>query len=305
MKKIVLTFSPFLYTILFLQAFVFAQENQSAEWIRVQSDNGEFSVEVPAKYDFIVDDNGFSISKYPNDYPLTEAKIFNSYQEKTLVTFEIYKANKKVLDIIRDDDKRDGKSSEIQNGIFKLKQVLLKTDDYYAVRQYFSSANYIYILTAASRNGETSAMKRFFNSLIFNPSAKNNGIPNTVLISALNIIPLTVEANPSPTGKLENPIVPPPLSPKDENSLPVVIIIKPRASFTDTARKKLEDGIISMRLGFSENGGISKVELLRTLGSGLVRQAVFAAFRIKFLPAEKEGKAKVNTKVVEYSFSIY
>lgn len=58
MKKIaqVLPFVFFAFT-----SLVFAQENV-AEWVRVQNDNGEFSIEVPTKHNYFYDKEGFSVS---------------------------------------------------------------------------------------------------------------------------------------------------------------------------------------------------------------------------------------------------
>ncbi len=118
MKKFGFTFTATLAfaALFFLQTNVFAQTNQSSEWIRVRSDDGEFSVEVPADYKFIVDKTGFQVNDTYNNYQLEEVKMFNSYREKTLIAFESYKAGKKALDAIRESDNRNGKSSEIERG---------------------------------------------------------------------------------------------------------------------------------------------------------------------------------------------
>jgi hypothetical protein len=55
MRKITYTFTSLIWIFLIFLSFVSAQESQSADWLRVRSDDGEFSVEVPVNYDFYVD----------------------------------------------------------------------------------------------------------------------------------------------------------------------------------------------------------------------------------------------------------
>src|SRR5215211_1579537 len=80
-------------------ANTFAQDKP--EWIRAVSDNGEFSVEVPAEYGFFADKNGFTVPASSNTYELREMRMFNAYTEKTLISFESYKANKAALEALR------------------------------------------------------------------------------------------------------------------------------------------------------------------------------------------------------------
>ena len=71
----------------------FAQEKPT-EWIRVQSNNGEFSIEVPKRYDFIFDKDGFQISStFADDFEFRNFELRNMYMmnaflDKTLLSFE-------------------------------------------------------------------------------------------------------------------------------------------------------------------------------------------------------------------------
>lgn len=297
-----------LFTLLFLPMFAVGQNNQSAEWIRVQSDNGEFSIEFPAQHIFIADKTGFSVSENSNNYSLEEMRMFNAFQDKTLLSFECYKANKKALKAIgNEDDKNTGSASETKNADFTIRQFVKKNADSYTIRQYFNSKNYIYILTASSRVGETPTMKRFFDSLIFDPSASakagNNLIAGAILFSALKVSQIEIDEKPEPLKKPDDKNTPSPPSP--DNILPLLLISKPRPAYTDAARMGGQIGTIQMRLTFSKDGGIVKAGFLKTLKYGLVRQAFFAALRIKFLPSEKDGEPQTVAKIVEYSFSLY
>lgn len=294
------------FTLFLIFTFIFSFEiqAQNSEWIRVQSNNGEFSIEVPTEHNFFYDKDGFVVSEGSSRFEVKEMNMLNAYPEKTLVSFESYKANKKALDIMREQDKKKGKSSEFKRENYSVKQVVIQTDKSYTVRQYFNSKDYIYILTAASREGETQIMKRFLDSLVFNPnSAEKN--PKAIQFANLKVTIPKLDPNPSPKKAADKSSVSKPNSPKDENALPIVILLKHKPAFTDAARFVGADGLIRLRPTFSADGSITKVELHKTLGEGLLRQAVFAVLRMKFLPEEKDGKPQTVTKTVEYNFTLY
>lgn len=308
MKRLII-----LITFILLAFSVSNAQDQTAEWIRVQSDNGEFSIEVPAEYGFFADKNGFSIAENPNTYFLQEMNMLNAFHEKTLLSFESYKASKSGLDKIRERDSGKGESSEIKREGYRIKQIIIKNDNSYTVRQYFNSKNYIYILTAASRDGETPALKRFLDSLVFNSSgakttqaAPLDAKLKIISFSTLKATPIEVDANPQllkkPDGANNDSSA---LPTKDKKSLPLVVLYKSPPSYTNGARTIGEQGIIRLRLDFSQAGYISKIAFLNSLREGLLRQAIFAALRIKFLPQEKDDRPQTVTKIVEYSFSIY
>ncbi len=73
-----------------------------------------------------------------------------------------------------------------------------------------------------------------------------------------------------------------------------VILFLPSIFFAQAENKQLQWTIIE-----SPKGELSK------MNKGLVINSVDAARRIKFLPAEVDGKPVDVTKIVEYSFSIY
>lgn len=284
--------------------FSFAVQAQTSEWIRTQSDNGEFSIVIPAKYGFFADRNGFSISDSGNGYLLADMNMFNAYHEKTLLSFESYKAGKGALDALQEKETKNGKSSEIKTTDYKMKQYIFETEDSYMVKRYFGSKNYIYVLTAASRTGETPAMKRFFDSMKFNPKGKiADSTVKVVLFSALQATPIEMDSNSVDTKPIDNN--PPMPNSKDDEITKLLILYKPLASYTNAARRKMEQGNIRMRIAFSQDGRVSKVQVLQQLEAGLVRQAIFSAIRIKFLPQEKNNAPVTVSKLIEYSFNIY
>ncbi|MEO6590436.1 MAG: energy transducer TonB [Pyrinomonadaceae bacterium] len=92
---------------------------------------------------------------------------------------------------------------------------------------------------------------------------------------------------------------------KEESKTNLLILTKPKPSYTDKARKSNTTGEVRLRVTFLANGGIGEVTPVTGLKNGLTEQAIKAAQKIAFLP-QKYGDKKVSiTKVVVYTFTIY
>src|SRR5262249_45017674 len=93
----------------------------------------------------------------------------NAFYQGTLISFESYDASKAALDALYGDDTfnrgTDRAKSTVKKQGFVIRQLIIKTGGAFAIRQYVSSKDHIYILTAASRKGETAEMRRFLDSL--------------------------------------------------------------------------------------------------------------------------------------------
>ena len=302
MKKIASVLTFLFCLVLFSPVFVFSQGTVSgsggADWIRVQSDNGEFSIEVPAIHGFFRDAEGFLLTDSMDSYQLREMNMLNAFHEKTLLSFESYKVGnpKAVARMLQNRERKNGKLTQIsRNGsAVEIKQISLKIEKVFAVQQFITSKNHLYILTAAARDGETQTAKRFLDSLIFEPEIKTS--PSSPPATGLKIVRFSelkqslieLDRNPEPYKKPDTSKNA--AAAKGKDSLPVAVITKPRPSFTDAARQRREEGIIQIRVTFSEEGRITKVGFLKTLREGLLREATLAALRMKFLPGEKDGK---------------
>jgi TonB family protein len=89
------------------------------------------------------------------------------------------------------------------------------------------------------------------------------------------------------------------------NITPLKIIAKPRAGYTDQARKAGISGTIRLMVAFTGKGVVENILVLTSLGYGLDAEAVRAAKGIKYEPETRNGKPVTAVKTVEYSFTIY
>jgi TonB family protein len=83
------------------------------------------------------------------------------------------------------------------------------------------------------------------------------------------------------------------------------IIMKPRANYTEAARRSRTQGKVVLRVLFYANGAIGDVSVVSGLENGLTEEAVKAARKMVFLPAQKDGARVSVVKAAEYSFTIY
>lgn len=91
-----------------------------------------------------------------------------------------------------------------------------------------------------------------------------------------------------------------------DNQTPLKILSKPRAEYTDKARAAgFTGGVARLAVGFSADGRVRHVLIIKPLGYGLDEQSVKAARAIKFEPELKDGKPISVVKIVEYSFTLY
>jgi TonB family protein len=100
-------------------------------------------------------------------------------------------------------------------------------------------------------------------------------------------------------------LTPPPETVKDPNKDRAVIVVKPRAMYTEQARKTRTTGSVALRVALLANGGIGNIRVLKALPLGLTENAIAAAKKIVFLPVRVNGVPVSNVVTIEYGFSIY
>jgi TonB family protein len=83
------------------------------------------------------------------------------------------------------------------------------------------------------------------------------------------------------------------------------ILSKPRATYTDAARRAETGGSVLLEVTFLANGEIGDITPVNELPHGLTEASIEAARKIKFRPAMSDGQPVTSVKTIEYSFSIY
>lgn len=301
-------------TFLFAFSVLANAQETSTEWMRLQSVNNEFSIEIPKNVSYFYDEDGFLLGKTGGqDYQYSQMQMLNAASEKTAMSIEIYKVTspKNHLNLLIENAHVNTSKLDAPKDFFVKQYEKTSVRDYANdkdveisfISRYIASKTHIYVITAANRGKRSEAFERFFSSIRLGENQAD-----AVNISSLK--PLKIE-NINQDVTVQNAPLPQQTTDIDKiaemkkNPTPVLIIMKPKASYTSAARKSLTTGNIRLRASFAENGSVSKIAILSTLPDGLNRSAFFSALRIKFIPNEKEGEFDTVTKIIEYGFSIY
>jgi TonB family protein len=75
-------------------------------------------------------------------------------------------------------------------------------------------------------------------------------------------------------------------------------------SYTEAARENRVEGVVRLRVVLCPSGSVSNVRVVKGLPDGLTEQAIVAARKIKFEPAEKDGEQVAQFVVLEYNFRL-
>lgn len=88
-------------------------------------------------------------------------------------------------------------------------------------------------------------------------------------------------------------------------SSPVFVTSKPRATYTDEARRNNVEGTVIVKVSLLASGNVGSVSVIRGLPHGLTERAISAARQMKFEPKKVDGVPVSVTQTFEYRFDIY
>jgi TonB family protein len=84
----------------------------------------------------------------------------------------------------------------------------------------------------------------------------------------------------------------------------VEVLYKPRPAYTEEARKLKVEGEVLVEVLFSASGHIKVLHVVKGLGHGLDETAVQAASKIRFKPAERDGRAVDSIAIARITFQL-
>lgn len=80
---------------------------------------------------------------------------------------------------------------------------------------------------------------------------------------------------------------------------------KPEPGFTEESRRNGVTGTVELRMALRADGTVTDISVLKGLPDGLTERAIEAARRVRFLPAQRNGRNVSQWTVIEYNFNIY
>lgn len=88
-------------------------------------------------------------------------------------------------------------------------------------------------------------------------------------------------------------------------TIPLKILSKKKAEYTEEARSEGIQGKVTLRVTFLASGGIGSITTVKGLPHGLTERAIDAVRYIRFEPETVNGTPRTTTRPVSYSFNIY
>ena len=187
---------------------------------------------------------------------------------------------------------------------------------------YAASSKVLYIIFVSSENPDNSVLKNFIHSIKFNDKPLFVEETQLVEVEGPKISIESLKTSPVILEVLKNKDSKKDKKPqkrevkyeladnktfKDEKnySRPLMILRKEQPRYTDAARNFNVSGDVKLKVLFRSDGQIGEITVTSKLDKGLDKSAVEAASKIKFLPAEVEGKAVDVFKEITYTFTIY
>src|SRR3989449_1921987 len=83
------------------------------------------------------------------------------------------------------------------------------------------------------------------------------------------------------------------------------VLEKPEPTYTESARKNQITGTVVLRAVFSAAGSGTEISGVSGLPDGLTERAIAAAKQIRFIPAQKDGRAVSMWMELQYNFNLY
>lgn len=296
------------FILILIGASTFAQQkaapSDESNWVRFESPARDFSVSLPEMGYLVDSDEG----SYRIHYISGEIVIKLDMTPKSKA---------------KDDFKLSAQIEEekgyifTETGDFLISQFIGKDKqkNMTTVGFHLASSKGSYLITASTKDLSNINFIRFLDSIHLNGTAlyiPRNRYPidsKTILVSSLKSDTVILEALQKPDSKQKKLEKARNVTDEKDNdrfnyTRPLILLRKPKV-VVDSAWGRVISGTLRVRVTFLANGEIGNVVLLNSVDEALDKSAFNAAKKIKFLPAEIDGKAVDVTRVIEYSFLRY
>ncbi|KXK00955.1 MAG: Gram-negative bacterial tonB protein [Acidobacteria bacterium OLB17] len=262
-----------------LAADVRAQAANAGKWAGITGEKGEFLVYIPAGY-LVGASTNFYIQAKQKRFEIQEhvivARLFNG----ALLRYEMYQGN---VEGLEDHLAQGTELTNVRNvGDFKASSAGVSKNGRTYHTEYYNNGKRLYVLSSEGRDEKNLAAKAFFASARLHVSSGWID-PNSPTSTAKITLPRLTEILPEKLG--DDHIVA-----LGEVDRPPLILFRPRMDWSADQRHGVDAGQIKVRVVLSSNGTVSKVDIEKNNFFYMQQQALDAARKIVFIPAEKDGK---------------
>lgn len=307
--------------------FAQSKSHSDTEWMRIKDDKLEFSILFPSN--FLVD-NEIEKSYILAPVLASLPKVIDSFEKPRIIgnrksvrmSLSIFQLRqvpnaKNYLWYFVGRNTTKDKYQDFQVGDFVGRKTTFDTDKALAMSVAVAVKNKVFLINASAKNEDEKIYEKFVTSLTLdgkplftNQKSDSSDAPQSVFISTLKTSPEILEVLNQKQEKSKIKIVKGTLSQQDENtdepnfSRPLIILRRPNFEFIDVASKNNYSGLVKLKINFLANGKIGDIVVVSNSAKGITELAIKAARKIKFLPAEIDGKKVDITRYVEYGFNV-
>lgn len=161
----------------------------------------------------------------------------------------------------------------------------------HGMSRYYAGADRLYEFRVSAESPEDARVVRFFSSLSF---SKTTGATEVFEGPGL----------PDPQADIQSEVDQKFYKGK-ETTRKARLAMKPEPSYTEPARKNQTMGTVILKCIFSADGSVKNITLVSGLPHGLTEKAIDAASKIKFIPAQKDGRYVSMIMTLEYNFNLF
>jgi hypothetical protein len=320
----------FAFIILLLIApsgFAQSKLNDDMEWTRIKDDKSEFSILFPSN--FLVD-NEIEKSYILAPVQASLPEVIDSFEKPRIIgnqnsvrmslsVFQLRQVSnaKNYLWYFVGRDTTKDKYQDFQVADFVGRKTTFDTDKTLAMSVAIAIKNKVFLINASAKNEDEKIYEKFLTYLTLNgkplftnQTSKSPDLKQGIFISTLQTSPEILEVLNQKQEKSEIKVVKGTLSQQDENtgernfSRPLIILRKPDFEFIDVASRNNYSGLVKLKVNFLANGKIGDIVVVSDSEKGITELAIKAAQKIKFLPAEIDGKKVDAIRAVEYGFNV-
>lgn len=201
---------------------------------------------------------------------------------------------------------------------FPGREYRIRLDTIQGVANLYVSGESLYVLMVLNAQPSAPNTLRFLNTFADRTKPPLLPVPATIKVDPALVPPgrSGEGIGPGRGGGTSSPDNRQPLTPAEINDPNKVfntrqvtqkarIVSRPEPMYTESARKFGVTGTVVLRAVFSNDGEVKNIKVVKGLPHGLTQTAVLAARRMKFLPAQIDGRPVSQYIQIEYNFNLY
>jgi TonB family protein len=260
-------------------------------WQRITADE-EFAIDFPSNFAHLLDNPNYTFGSN-GQFTCTGWRTISSYLDGLVMMVEFYTVNEPNGAMSEISSRQSGfsksskKETALKPGKIRGREIIQTSGNLTMKRQYFALQSKVVLIMTIAAQPDNPVAQHFWESLQVGKLTKPSAPPPDALLvnnSAADETATTTAKN--ATRK-------------------AVILWKTEPPYTDEARKSNISGTVMVRVLLGASGQVTKVTPLTRLPYGLTELALSVAARIKFIPAEYQGKRVSQWVTVEYEFRVY